>query len=50
MKCMLALFLLVFLVIVARLVDILAEIFGKWTEAVDSIDAWFRNSGGRLLR
>ena len=50
MKPMLALFLLVFLVPVARLVDTLAAIFRKRTEAVDSIDAWFRNSSSRLLR
>ena len=50
MKHLLALFLLVFLVLVARLVDILATILGKRTEAVDSIDAWFRNANSRLLR
>ena len=50
MKPMLALFLLVFLVPVARLVDTLAAIFRKRTVAVDSIDAWFRNSSSRLLR
>ena len=50
MKHLLALFLLVFLVLVARLVDILAAILGKRIEAVDSVDAWFRNSNSRLLR
>jgi len=50
MKHLLALFLLVVLVLAARLVDILAAIFGKRTEAVDSIDAWFRNANSRLLR
>ena len=50
MKHLLALFLLVVLVLVARLVDILAAILGKRIEAVDSVDAWFRNSNSRLLR
>jgi len=50
MKHLPALFLLVVLVLAARLVDILAAIFGKRTEAVDSIDAWFRNANSRLLR
>jgi hypothetical protein len=45
-----ALILLVFLVLVARLIDVLAAIFGKRWEAMDSVDAWFRNSGSRLLR
>jgi len=50
MKHLLALFLLIFLVLVARLFDVLAAIVGKRTEAVDCIDAWFRNSNSRLLR
>jgi len=49
-KHLLALFLLVVLVLAARLVDVLAAIVGKRTKAVDSIDAWFRNLNSRLLR
>jgi len=50
MKRLLALFLLVLLVLVARLIDVLAAMFGKRWEAVDSVDAWFRNSSSRLFR
>jgi hypothetical protein len=50
MKCLLALFLLVCFVLIARLIDVLAAIFGRQTEAVDFVDAWFRNSNSRLLR
>jgi hypothetical protein len=50
MKRLLALILLVCSVLVARLIDVLATIFGQQTEAVDLVDAWFRNSDNRLLR
>ena len=50
MKRLLALFLLVCSVLVARLIDVVASIFGRQTEAVDLVDAWFRNSDNRLLR
>jgi hypothetical protein len=50
MKRLLALFLLVSHVLVATLIDVLAAMFGKRWEVVDSVDAWFRNSSSRLLR
>jgi hypothetical protein len=50
MKRLLALFLLVCSVLAARLIDVLAATFGQQTEAVDLVDAWFRNSDNRLLR
>jgi hypothetical protein len=50
MKHLSALFLLVCLVLGATLIDVLAAIFGKRWEAVDAVDAWFRNSNCRLLR
>jgi hypothetical protein len=45
-----ALFLRAVFAIVAGRVDVLGAILGKRIEAVDSIDAWFRNSNGGLLR
>jgi hypothetical protein len=50
MKRLLALFVLVCSVLVAKLIDALAATVGQQTEAVDFVDAWFRNSDSRLLR
>jgi hypothetical protein len=50
MKQLIALLLLVCLVLGATLVDILAAIIRRRWEAVDAVDAWFRNSNSRLLR
>jgi hypothetical protein len=50
MKRLLALFVLVCSVLVAKLIDALAATVGQQTEAVDLVDAWFRNSESRLLR
>ena len=50
MKRVLALFLLVCSLLVARLIDVLATTFGQQADAVDLVDAWFRNSDNRLLR
>jgi len=50
MKRLLALLLLVCSVLVARLIDVMATLFGRQTEAVDIVDAWFRNSDNRLQR
>jgi len=50
MKRLLALFLLVCSLLVARIIDGMAAILGTRPEAVDAVDAWFRNSDGRLLR
>jgi hypothetical protein len=50
MKHLIALSLLVCLVLGATLIDFLAAIIGRRWEAVDAVDAWFRNSNSRLLR
>jgi len=50
MKQLFVLFLLVCSVLVARLMDALAAIVGRRWEAVDAVDAWFRNSNSSLLR
>jgi len=50
MKHRVALLLLVCLVLGATLIDILAAIVGRRWEAVDAVDAWFRNSNSSLLR
>jgi hypothetical protein len=53
MKHRVALLLLVCLVLGATLIDILAAIVGRrWeaVDAVDAVDAWFRNSNSSLLR
>ena len=50
MKHLVALLLLVFLVLCATLIDILAVIVGRRWEAADAVDAWFRNSNSSLLR
>jgi len=49
LKQLVALSLLVCLVLCATLIDTLATIIGRRWEAVDAVDAWFRNSNSRLL-
>jgi hypothetical protein len=49
MKRLLALFLLVCSLLVARIVDAMSAILGTRLEAVDAVDAWFRSSDSRLL-
>ncbi len=50
MRALVALPVLVALVLGARLVDVLATLVGARVEAVDWVDAWFRNSRSRLVR